>query len=859
MRGTLLFSLLLLCQMMNAQPSPMIEKDKVVITTEIPPGFIKKSIQLGGYPAPSVTIKSEEEFTIEKPVHEPERLRWEIPGDRPFFIYGEFIHVPKNILNYLVEPGDNISIDYDGNGKLNFSGAGAGKFELITKLIISIDSLKKQPYYQSLSPLYSTLFSLEDYQRWNRCFDDQLAVTLSLIDEYKKDISEFAYNVIKESVVSTIETGRLGKFKALCMNTEAPSKHSGLNQFGLSNKDLCHIYDSTQNGPAVKWLEFETKFVSQAYYYYLRSTTEAYREKGKFFKENQSDSSIIAADKVDNYVYRYNIVKKRYKGIVREATLAFFFHYPGGMLKLGFPSKIENLLKDYYSLSQFQEYARAVKSYELKLREIKTGLRDYDYSLTGVNDERINKASLNGKMTLIDFWFTGCIGCVQMVPVLKKIEEYFKDNNGIQFVNVSIDKEKSQWKQSLLKKKYTTAGGISAYTGGEGSNHSLIKNYLINSYPSLLLFDPYGRIILSSEYTDPRKDEGRSLIGLIEKRIDLMNDGPYVYYKRKDSIVFRFFGNRIDSLRLTPSTYINVPVSRDSSFSFPLKKKMEVEPSTYPMPEKILAISDIEGNFPALKQLLVTNGVINNEFKWTFGKGHLVFTGDMFDRGEQVTECLWLLYSLEEQAIRQGGYVHFILGNHEIMNLQGDNRYTQIKYKKNSAHLNMNLKELFDENSELGRWLRTKNIIEKVGDLLFVHGGVSSAINSMKLTPKELNSLARPYYSSYLPNKASKNIRSIMNDNTGLFWYREYYSLSASGIDPIIDETLKLFSVKHIITGHTVAAEGISAFFNGKVFNTDTKHREGKSEALLIEKGKFYAVDAYDKKRLLYTTHPSND
>ncbi len=53
----------------------------------------------------------------------------------------------------------------------------------------------------------------------------------------------------------------------------------------------------------------------------------------------------------------------------------------------------------------------------------------------------------------------------------------------------------------------------------------------------------------------------------------------------------------------------------------------------------------------------------------------------MFDRGEQVTECLWLIYSLEEKAKAVGGYVHFVLGNHEIMNLQGDFRYVQEKYK----------------------------------------------------------------------------------------------------------------------------------------------------------------------------------
>jgi hypothetical protein len=84
---------------------------------------------------------------------------------------------------------------------------------------------------------------------------------------------------------------------------------------------------------------------------------------------------------------------------------------------------------------------------------------------------------------------------------------------------------------------------------------------------------------------------------------------------------------------------------------------------------KLIAISDIEGNFMAFTETAAANGVIDTNFNWTFGEGHLVLTGDFFDRGTQVTEVLWLIYSLEEKAKDAGGYVHYILGNHEIMNL----------------------------------------------------------------------------------------------------------------------------------------------------------------------------------------------
>jgi len=47
------------------------------------------------------------------------------------------------------------------------------------------------------------------------------------------------------------------------------------------------------------------------------------------------------------------------------------------------------------------------------------------------------------------------------------------------------------------------------------------------------------------------------------------------------------------------------------------------------------------------------------------------------DRGNDVMPVLWMIYKLENEAIIKGGRVHFILGNHEGMNIQGNENYAQ--------------------------------------------------------------------------------------------------------------------------------------------------------------------------------------
>jgi hypothetical protein len=281
-----------------------------------------------------------------------------------------------------------------------------------------------------------------------------------------------------------------------------------------------------------------------------------------------------------------------------------------------------------------------------------------------------------------------------------------------------------------------------------------------------------------------------------------------------------------------------------------LKKKLQNEKSEFRRVKNLVVVSDIEGNFGALRKLLQANKVIDADFNWTFGDGHLVLTGDFFDRGEQVTEVLWFIYYLEEKAKAGGGYIHFILGNHEIMNLSNDLRYLSQKYLDNAALMHQKYITLYDENSELGRWLRTKNIVEKIGEIVFVHGGLSRYINNMNISVPDINKLARPYYADTTFAYSDQKSAIIFSD-LGPFWYRGYYEKNNPGIPLQIDSTLTQFDAHHIITGHTIVSDTISVWYNGKLLNTDVHHAAGKSEALVIENDKYYRTNAEGKKVLL--------
>src|SRR5436190_3887331 len=332
-------------------------------------------------------------------------------------------------------------------------------------------------------------------------------------------------------------------------------------------------------------------------------------------------------------------------------------------------------------------------------------------------------------------------------------------------------------------------------------------------------------------------------------------DGPYVLY-RNDSVFVKYIEDnsgtksvKTDSTSAAMKNNITLQINTDipgKTFAVQLKQKLSEEKSEYKGIKKMLVMSDIEGNFGAFRKLLQGNGVIDENFNWTFGKDHLVLVGDFVDRGTMVTEVLWLIYSLEEKAKAAGGYVHYILGNHEIMNMSDELDYVQERYIQHAQLMNKPYMQLFGQNSEIGRWLATKNVIERVGNTLFTHGGVSGYLNTLNISLKELNEIKRPFYTDTTFRYKDDRLNLIYSD-FGLFWYRNYYKEPRAGLQQI-DSTLDIYNVRSITTGHTIIANEIRSLYNGKVYNVDVHHAEGRSEALLIDDGKFWRVNTSGEK-----------
>lgn len=347
-------------------------------------------------------------------------------------------------------------------------------------------------------------------------------------------------------------------------------------------------------------------------------------------------------------------------------------------------------------------------------------------------------------------------------------------------------------------------------------------------------------------------------------RMNWDNEGPYVFYKNDSILNVNYIkGNQKDGFFTEHKDYIigsNIPAIcyfplDSTSFEFSINTDFKTPKNTYNDNNVILAISDIESGYKTFRDFLISNNVIDKNLNWIFGTGHLVLVGDFVDRGFSTTQVLWFIYKLEQDAAQNGGLVHFILGNHELKNMQGNYEYASPKYFHVSAILEKQQNQLYDSNSLIGKWMASKNTLELINGVLFTHGGIHPDIVEYNLNLDEINKIiSNSYYKPYYPKKDNAKEQLLTSTITGITWYRGYFRDDLTQED--VERGLNQFNAKSIVVGHTLQYK-VNRQFNGKVIGIDVKHSKDyhknwpnkKSEGLLIEGNKYYRVYANGEKK----------
>jgi hypothetical protein len=290
--------------------------------------------------------------------------------------------------------------------------------------------------------------------------------------------------------------------------------------------------------------------------------------------------------------------------------------------------------------------------------------------------------------------------------------------------------------------------------------------------------------------------------------------------------------------------------------------------------ERVVAIADLHGDYERFVFILTnpTVGILDENLSWAAGKTHLVQLGDIMDRGPEAKRIFDLLIRLEKEAEAAGGMVHMLLGNHEEMNITGIAlgypRYVTVEQfvsflppdfrKAREAQFLRSLpaserKRPIDEgpdapmderfrvfwqgvidgkdpeslrayvlgfNDAYGDWLLKKNIVIKINDVIFTHGGISEALSKWPL--RELNTVMRSeleFFQARMKNpqryKQAFKPKLVYEPDSPV-WFRGFVSKNEQSAQAEVDRTLANLGARAMVVGHNIMRSNGSSLVIGK-------------------------------------------
>lgn len=388
---------------------------------------------------------------------------------------------------------------------------------------------------------------------------------------------------------------------------------------------------------------------------------------------------------------------------------------------------------------------------------------------------------------------------------------------------------------------------------------------------------------------------------------------------------------------------------------------------TAPAASRVVAFGDVHGNADGFAAILRAAGLIDDTRRWSGGPAVMVQTGDYLDRGLQIPEVMDLLMALEAQAASAGGRAVTLVGNHEGMNMIGDLRdvapevYARfaddqsearrqrafeahvklasgVRARFQRAGLVVDMPEIYREpvretwmaahppgfieyleafgpEGRYGRWLRKRDALVRVGDTVFLHGGLSPNESPKKLegvneqvrrdlarwdrVRKHLldQRLALPHFTfaevvaagrleidrlvaearaeqpaeplaapaalqaSPLSELTTLASWSLVNPN-GPLWFRGFATWTSEEGAVQLDMLQRRYGALRFVVGHTMPKSmRITPRFRSRVFLIDTGmltsyYKEGRPSALEIDRGRYTAI-YLDERMVVYDSSAS--
>lgn len=167
-----------------------------------------------------------------------------------------------------------------------------------------------------------------------------------------------------------------------------------------------------------------------------------------------------------------------------------------------------SILNQLATTTAFQEHKIIARSIINELSKLESGTLAPQFTLTSINDSLVSLSDFQGKPVYLSFlatWSSACLGEYKLLDSL-----YFKYGSDIEFITISLDKNKEIISQYIDDKGYEW---LFLYNG---THYDIINSYNVKTFPLFVLISEDGRVLQYPAYK-PSEVIEESLRRLSEK------------------------------------------------------------------------------------------------------------------------------------------------------------------------------------------------------------------------------------------------------------------------------------------------------------------------------------------------------
>jgi thiol-disulfide isomerase/thioredoxin len=77
-----------------------------------------------------------------------------------------------------------------------------------------------------------------------------------------------------------------------------------------------------------------------------------------------------------------------------------------------------------------------------------------EFTLTGLDGQKLTMTSFRGKVVVFDFWATWCEPCRSQHPLYEQVKRRFQDNSGVVFLSIDTDEDREPVRRFLEEEKW---------------------------------------------------------------------------------------------------------------------------------------------------------------------------------------------------------------------------------------------------------------------------------------------------------------------------------------------------------------------------------------------------------------------